>query len=112
MPATEEELQKIVAITWLTLIILTVAYYTRRPLPAHEPDPPPRSKIEARVDKLESEMLELQRHVVECHTEMLRAFTTISEPDSPTTCEHAALLHRIDALDEEAKQLEASLPPS
>jgi hypothetical protein len=57
-------------------------------------------------------MLELQRHVVECHTEMLRAFTTISEPDSPTTCEHAALLHGIDALDEEAKQLEASLPPS
>jgi hypothetical protein len=63
------------------------------------------------VDKLESEMLELQRHVVECHSEMLRAFT-VSDQDSPTTCEHAALLHRIDALDEEAKQLEASLPPS
>ena len=111
MPATEEELQKIIAVAWLTVIMLIVAYYTHRPLPAHEPDPPPRSKIEARVDKLESEMLELQRHVVECHSEMLRAFTTISEPDSPTTCEHAALLHRIDALDEEAKQLEASLPP-
>ena len=46
---------------------------------------------EARVDKLESEMLELQRHwhVAELSAEMLRVFTT-TDPDSPTTCEHAA----------------------
>ena len=121
MPATEEELQRIVAIAWLTVIMFTIACYTRRPLPALSPDEPDphlalhtrNSKLEARVDKLESKMLELQARVDELHSEMLRAFTTSPEdPDSPTTCAHAALLRSTIALEEQAKQLEAALAPS
>ena len=121
MPATEEELQRIVAIAWLTVIMFTIACYTRRPLPALSPDEPDphlalhtrHSKLEARVDKLESEMLELQTHVDELHSEMLRAFTTSPEdPDSPTACEYTTLLRSTIALEEQAKQLEASRPSS
>ena len=120
MPATEEELQRIVAIAWLTVIMLTIACYTRRPLPALSPDEPDphlalhtrNSKLEARVDKLESKMRELQARVDELHSEMLLAFTITTDPDSPTTCAHAALLRSTIALEEQAKQLEAAMAPS
>ena len=122
MPANEEELQKIVGtIAWLTLIVLTVAYGTRHarahPSSPDEPDPHQplhsrHSKLEARVDKLESTMLELQARVDELHTEMLRAFTITTDPDSPTACEYTTLLRSTIALEEQAKQLEASLAPS
>lgn len=119
MPATEEELQRIVAIAWLTVIMLTIACYTRRPLPALSPDEPDphlalhtrNSKLEARVDKLESEMLELQGRVTlleESHLQMIAS--SVMSPHGE--CAHAALLRRTIALEEQAKQLEASLPSS
>ena len=122
MPVNEEELQQILwTIAWLTLIVLPCLSCTRHARTGasspDEPDPHQplhsrHSKLEARVDKLESKMLELQARVDELHSEMLRAFTITTDPDSPTACEYTTLLRSTIALEEQAKQLEASLPSS